>query len=161
MGQLIISLLLLDSGSYRSSESTGKVRSSQHGRNAKCATLFTSYAPHPATSSGEKSNTFSILFTAILLSFSTDLIMAFFGGTIASASSLLSFLFFLVVIALFDAFLDNGGCLFVDARDDDDDEKLSDAEGGEAEVLRLDDGKLLLSSWLLAGLLTLLLRFRA
>lgn len=124
--------------------------------------LFTSYAPHPATSSGEKSNTFSILLTAILRSFSTDLIMAFFGGTIASESSLLSFLFFLVVIALFDAFLDIGGCLFVDARDDDDDEKLSDAEGGDAEVLRLDDeNELLLSSWLLAGLLTLLLRFKA
>lgn len=49
--QLIISLLLFDSTRYRSSESTGKVRSSQHGRNAKWM-----YTLHPATSSGEKSN---------------------------------------------------------------------------------------------------------
>lgn len=125
---------------------------------------YTLHFVHPAPShlsSGEKSNTFSILFTAILRSFSTDLIMAFFGGAIASESSLLSFLFFFVVIALFDAFLDIGGCLFVDAIDDDDDEKLSDAEGGDAEALRLEDEKLLLSSWLLAGLLTFLLRFKA
>lgn len=90
---------------------------------------------------GKAKYTFSILFTAIR-SFSTDFIIAFFGGTgdWATDSSLLSTndLFrLLLVIALLDVFLvTGGGCLFVDAKDDDD-EKLSAANvvGGDVEVL--------------------------
>lgn len=64
--------------------------------------------------------------------------MAFFGGTGGSESLLSTNDLFrlLLVIALLEAFLLVGGCLFVDANNDDDDEKLSDAvNDGDTEVL--------------------------
>jgi hypothetical protein len=97
-------------------------------------------SPDPTTVEHDrKPNTFSILFTAAIRSFSTDFIMAFFGGTGTSESSFLStndlfrlLLLLLLVIALLDdVFLTTAGCLFVDATDD---EKLSDINGGDAET---------------------------
>jgi hypothetical protein len=98
---------------------------------------------------------FSAIFTAIR-SFSTDFIIAFFGGIgvcDATDSSLLSAndLFRLLpVIALLDAtavdFLPPLDCLFaVDAMEEDDDEKLSLANGGEVLVTEADGVVVVLS----------------
>lgn len=70
----------------------------------------------------------------------------------------------LLVIALLDVFLVAAGCLFVDAKDDDD-EKLSGTNvAGDTEVLSPNSRPLLFSSWLLfvgGGLLTVLLKLSA
>lgn len=82
-GQLIIFSSFYTFTLERASKSSGKC--AQHGLNAKCATPFTPSHPTPPQQKwgyekNIKPNIFSILFTAIR-SFSTDFIIAFFGGT--------------------------------------------------------------------------------
>lgn len=97
-----------------------------------------------------------MIFTAIR-SFSTDFIIAFFGGigvcdvTDSSFLSANDLFRLLLVIALLDAttavdFLPPLDCLFaVDAMDEEEDEKLSLANGGEELVTEADGVVVVLS----------------